>query len=665
MVTRDLLTYDSTAWEKVFSKDGKLEELNPTRGDDWWPIIDTNGRVISLEQRIDGIATAYSPKDVVYLNLFPNTTTPRGLPLIETIITEVISIMRGAERSMSTLDASEIPPGVLFMTGVAGKAAEDVINSFVKDKGKDHKMRVLNFPQKGSGDIQWIRLDNTPKELEMKDIVEQIRRTIWRIFGVFPVEMGATDGMPRATAEVQMDASTSHLIVPILELLQDTITTQVLPHLIDPKWVGLLEFSFDFTRDLSPAETKQQAETDVLLVEGGILTRNEVRLIRGLAPVDGGDMITVAKPATPLGQALSVGSGAAPKPEPAPKKEDPPDDDGTPGATETAPGEVEKKRQSTTHRHSDQCAHRALGSTDDIPKGWGSEKLQGKRTLALRDLGLLVSQYQRTVEPLFDQARDGVLTAVAGAYRDNQFTAQEAAKVANTLASALTSLAMSWESETSSIYLDAANLGDSAAREHAGSSSAISAKDRSNAYATQAMGWLSGPDGPLENVRLRVAAILGAVSRSAAFYQRFSARAQGFEAPAVIEPGVSLDILLEEVARCFNSNRHRIANWAGKLIELATQAANSGMLESGQSADTGEPTDWMVEWADVGDDNECSTCTNLGGQGFMTLRSLPTVPGGATECGALCRCVLVYWMEEEVKGGKAELLGGTNTGEPL
>lgn len=688
MVVNDLLLYDATAWEKVKDSKGMLEEVFPTRGDDWWPVIDRNGRVTGMEQRVNGIATSYAPEEIVYLNLFPNTSTPRGMPLVETVVTEVISILRGAERAMLTLDASEIPPGILFLTGVAGKAAEDTIQSFVRDRGKDHKMRVLHFPQKGAGSAEWLRLDSSPKELEMREVIDQIRRTIWRVFGVFPVEMGATDGMPRATAEVQIDASSSHLIVPVLELLQETITTQILPLLVEEKWVGLLEFSFDFTRDLSPSEEKAKADTDGVLVDKGILTRNEVRANRGYRPVEGGEVLTVSGTVTSLEKALEgPAKPLPPSPGTDPKKDpegedpetedpDPEEEDPAPGESDQegdgtssddgAPGEAEEAAQGRPSPfHPEGCpCHRTPGAPEDLPSEWQpSGRFKGKRTLDISALGLLVSRYERTILPLYQQAKDEVVASVRAAYADGEITVSEAARVSGDLSRALSSLSLSWESETSPIYQEAVEIGDKAASTFSGYSSPSSAKERATAYAQKAMGYLTGGDGPLEDTRHRVLAILGEIGRSSPLPEMRSAA--GVEIPAGVEPGMSADLLLESVSWAFDRNEHRIANWSGKLVELAGGMARDGLVEAGIEASTGKPVEWMVEWVNVGDERMCKTCRALGSKGFQPLRSLPTIPGAATECGARDRCVLVYWTDDEVRAGKAELLGGGNTGQPL
>jgi hypothetical protein len=113
------------------------------------------------------------------------------------------------------------------------------------------------------------------------------------------------------------------------------------------------------------------------------------------------------------------------------------------------------------------------------------------------------------------------------------------------------------------------------------------------------------------------------------------------------------------VRRVFDRHQHRIKNWSGKLIELAyTSAAQSLKAATAPTPDPeSAPDRWFVEWVEVSDDNTCGVCRAEGAKDFRPLADLSTMPGGATECGARCRCVLVFWLESEVKSGKATRLG--------
>jgi len=189
-----------------------------------------------------------------------------------------------------TLDADEIPPGLLILGGLGGMAADRAKADLQTMKGKDHKIRVISSPNPGSIDAKWVELRKTPKELMMLDVVEAMRRMIWRVFGVMPVEMGSTDQMPRATAMVQMDVASSHLITPILELIQAKFNSEIIPRLIDKEYQGKIKFVFDRSKTHSPDEQLKVANRHDVYMRRGVLTINEVRSELGMMPIVGGDV---------------------------------------------------------------------------------------------------------------------------------------------------------------------------------------------------------------------------------------------------------------------------------------------------------------------------------------------------------------------------------------
>ena len=56
---------------------------------------------------------------MIYLRLYPNTSGPEGTPLIESLVNEIITMLRQSEHVMLQVDANEIPPGILVLTGIA------------------------------------------------------------------------------------------------------------------------------------------------------------------------------------------------------------------------------------------------------------------------------------------------------------------------------------------------------------------------------------------------------------------------------------------------------------------------------------------------------------------------------------------------------------------
>ena len=312
-VLTDTLVFDVGCLELVYSRNGKLQELVPLRGSTVFPIVDEHGKLLKYVQNIYADGNAYTTmavadtlpqftkKQIMFLSLFRNTASPSGNPIIETMVNECIALLRATEHAMLNLDADEIPPGILVLAGIAGRAAEEAKSDLQMLKGQDHKIRVMTTPDPSGMGAQWLELKRTPKDMAMREIIDDIRRSIFRAFGVMPVEMGLTDGIPKSTATVQMDVASSHLVTPTLELIQARINAQILPAIIDDTEIlSLIKFQFDREARLSPTDQKSMAETHRTYISHGILTRNEVREYLGLKPIEGGDLATIETPIGPI-----------------------------------------------------------------------------------------------------------------------------------------------------------------------------------------------------------------------------------------------------------------------------------------------------------------------------------------------------------------------------
>ena len=303
----DTLVFDSGVLELAYDMDGRLQELVPLRGASIFPIIDEYGRILEYEQNLIGAnsmvfhleardddSATFTPDEIIYFSLFKNTSNPAGNPLIDSLVYEIIGLLRATQHAMLNLDADEIPSGILVLAGIAGRAAEEAKADLQKLKGQDHKIRVMTTPDPSGVGANWLQLKRTPKDIEMRDVIMDIKRTIYRTFGVMPVEMGMTEDMPRATATAQLDVASSHLVTPILELLQAKINAQVIPALLqDDDLSSLVHFSFDRESRLTAREQQELASTHQTYVRNGIMTRNEVREVLGLLPLKGGDVATL------------------------------------------------------------------------------------------------------------------------------------------------------------------------------------------------------------------------------------------------------------------------------------------------------------------------------------------------------------------------------------
>ena len=302
MVT-DLLIYDAGVLELVDNAEGDLTELVSWLGSEWFPNVDKRGMLLGYDQDPENSAeppVEVGPDKIAFFKLFPNNRSVMGLPLIESCLTECITVLLSSEHAMLALDADEIPPGLLVLGGVAGQAAERARADLQAMRGKDHRVRVITSPEPSGIEAKWVELRHTPKDLEMLQVVRRMRHAIWRVFGVMPVELGEMAGVPRAAAEVQMDVSSSHLISPILEMIQSRINAAILPKLLSEEDRGKILFAFERGQQLTPQQRLWEAERSEILLRRGVVTINEIRSEMGYLPLDGGDVATLETALGPM-----------------------------------------------------------------------------------------------------------------------------------------------------------------------------------------------------------------------------------------------------------------------------------------------------------------------------------------------------------------------------
>lgn len=715
-VVADAMKFPAGVVEMV--SDGRrnwsVEELVPVRGANFHPICDEKGRLVQYVQQpmLSGFPGApidvlIDPDRILYLRIAATTEGREPIPLLEALIYEVMSILQGNETIAKQLSSNEVPEGVLVLIGLSREAEARARAQYEANAGQPWKLRLLTSPDPGAVDAKWVEFRKTAKEMDTAELIKAIRRAVWRVFGVQPVEMGETDATPRATAEVQVDAGSSHLITPFLDLLETKINVEVIPRRTKRKDV---RFVFKRSRDLTPSERVARADELTKYVSAGILTRNQARqrLPEPEEPIEGGDVLTVdsgtlrplhrvlkePEEVEPAGTAEETDPEEAAPAEDAPEAEqddeadndEAPDDD---NAAETASRPATSPRYGVLQLAARPATwvERAL-RTDNIPPAWrASGPFKGARTLPLEPLWEEVSGYQRDVLPLWEEARAEVYRAVSEQYTPEGFDAGKRGTVEQVVGRELDRLLTRWSLAVAPRYGRVAE----AARVRAGDWTGVTdgapyVAARAEAYRVRAMSYLTDSNGLLTALRSRLSLLLtsvtdvrGVVPAGArhlpASYGQHVAMVRRARRSTGLGPEASLAAVLRAVGEAFDALTHRIGNWSAKLIELASEVlaaevlAGSGTGKAdgvdGAAEPTAGPVDWWCEWASVGDESSCEVCLEMGAAGWIRVADLRIHPGGGTQCRSNCRCVLVYWTRAEIDGGKAQYLGGGNTGRPL
>jgi hypothetical protein len=96
--------------------------------------------------------------------------------------------------------------------------------------------------------------------------------------------LGLEQGVNRATATELMDEAFHSAITPLARLLAEHITRDLFA-----KRLGWREFEFVFN-ELDARDEMSEIQIQTSLLAAGVLTVNEVRAMRGLAPLPGGSI---------------------------------------------------------------------------------------------------------------------------------------------------------------------------------------------------------------------------------------------------------------------------------------------------------------------------------------------------------------------------------------
>jgi HK97 family phage portal protein len=657
MVT-DLLIYDAGVIELVKDESGRLSELQTWLGSEFFPVTDRHGHLLYYEQDpedAEAETVQIAPEDLAYFKIYANNRSDLGLPMMETVINEAVTVVLASEHAMLALDADEIPPGLLVLGGISGPAAERARSDLMAMKGKDQRIRVVTSPQPSGIDAKWLELRHTPKDLELLHVVAEMRRSIWRVFGVMPVELGETAGVPRAAAEIQMDVSSSHLISPILELIQARVNAQIIPRLIDPDDGGKVAFTFDRITPSTAEEKLSMAKRAETLIRQGVLTVNEARSDMGLMPIEGGDIaiVTTSYGPMPLAQVVAGYSPAVTVPlggafadlddvgaaapgeaqETGSTAEATPTNTDAPSVLSNRPIRRGFKRPSLPNK--EQGWRAALLNDPGLPSHWANPReFAGKKTLPLTPLGDVVRTYTWDVSRLYVDTANEVQAIIGSAYGGGGISVSDSMVAKKRINEALDAFEVKWQMATIPAYVDAARLGYTTASELLQDKPDLNPTSTALAYQDKAMLYLKDSRGIVGTLRQQLVRIVEAATLD----QRDRADK--------VSPDDPPDEVIGKIDGEFRAQSSRIENWSGKLVALSYIVFVRAM-QGTVAIENGKPVVWKYEWVTQPGKN-CGTCVQEGASGARNLSELAVYPAQDTTCGARCRCVLVVYKEDEI-----------------
>lgn len=226
-VTEDLLTLDAGCIEKVRNLQGKLLEL--------WPVNAEHVRVNAkwegspTEPRYYWYPDGFQPKDswrnddFVYMMMNPRTDSPVGLPPLETLRNAVEAEIAAHEYNRRQVE-NAAPDGII---NLGEGFTEPQVNRFREFFESEVAGRgPLGFIG-GSKDPGFIKFRDSNRDQQFLEWQIYLVRKIAVVFGLTPQDLGVTFDINRSTAETQIQISEDRGLRPLMSLIQEFLTEEI------------------------------------------------------------------------------------------------------------------------------------------------------------------------------------------------------------------------------------------------------------------------------------------------------------------------------------------------------------------------------------------------------------------------------------------------------
>lgn len=283
-IIEDLLVLDAGCIEKVRNLKGEIVEM--------WPV---DGATIRVAADWDG--DPYEPRyfwypdfkerarwlnqDFVYMIGNPRTYSPVGLSNLETLKLTIEAELYGHEYNRRQV-AGAAPDGVMDLGENVTRDQVREFRSFFESEiaGKG----AIGFVG-GSKNPKWIPFRQTARDMQFLEWQIYLVRKIAVVFGLSPQDLGVTYDVNRASAEIQAQSSEDRGLRPLMALIQDYLTEEIV---WDPSFGGPdNNLAFRFTA-LNLKETTAKANINKMALSGvPWKTVNEARIEDGREPLKG------------------------------------------------------------------------------------------------------------------------------------------------------------------------------------------------------------------------------------------------------------------------------------------------------------------------------------------------------------------------------------------
>ena len=237
---------------------------------------DTPRYAQAVPGQLESSAVELRDDQLMYIRMNPRSFTPFGLGPLE-VAFETVNHFLSAHRFAGKLAANSVAQYALWLNE-ATPAQHDRLIRWWQDEIE------------GTGRVPLISTQQKPEVLRFAQGTDADLRLAWQeflirmvanAFGLPPLMLGLEADVNQSTASEMADEAFRGAISPLAMLLAGHITRDLFA-----KCIGWREFEFAFN-ELSARDEMTELRVQVQLLQAGVLTVNEVRAMRGLAPLEG------------------------------------------------------------------------------------------------------------------------------------------------------------------------------------------------------------------------------------------------------------------------------------------------------------------------------------------------------------------------------------------
>lgn len=263
-------TLDEDRPAMMWAVDGASIRINPR----WDGQPDSNRYAQVAPGQTDSSAIQLRDNQLMYVRMNPRSFTPFGLGPLE-VAFESVNQFLSAHRFAGKLAANSVAQYALWLNEATPAQHDRLIRWWQDEVEGTGRVPVLSTQQKP----EILRFgQGTDADLRIA-WQEFLIRMVANAFGLPPLLLGLEGDVNRSTAAELADEAFRGAILPLAQLIAGHITRDLFA-----KCIGWREFEFVFN-DLSARDEATELAVQVQLLQAGVLTVDEVRAMRGLAPL--------------------------------------------------------------------------------------------------------------------------------------------------------------------------------------------------------------------------------------------------------------------------------------------------------------------------------------------------------------------------------------------